>query len=89
MNKLFSNQKSERKMSQRLSCNVSVIPEKQGKKKVYLARCEELGISDHGNTVEEAVSNLKKGLGLLIKHDPEKAELLREEKPVLNTKIFL
>ena len=76
-------------MSQRLSCNVSVFPEIQGKKKVYIARCEELGISDYGDSVEEAVNNLKKGLNLLIKNDPEKAELLKQEKPVLTTKIFL
>jgi len=76
-------------MSSKLSCNVSVFPEIQGKKKVYIARCEELGISDYGDSVEEAVNNLKKGLNLLIKNDPEKAELLKQEKPVLTTKIFL
>ncbi|HKL24071.1 MAG TPA: hypothetical protein VJ912_01925 [Candidatus Nanoarchaeia archaeon] len=76
-------------MSSKLSCNVSVFPEMQGKKKVYIARCEELGISDHGESVEEAVSNLKKGLNLLIKNDPEKAKPLKQEKPVLTTKIFL
>ncbi len=76
-------------MNNKLSCNVSIITEKMRKKLVYIARCEELGVSDFGDTVEEAIKNLKISLGLLIKHDPSKADLLKKEKPLLTTRIFL
>ena len=73
----------------KLSCNVSILTENMGKKKVYLARCEELGISDFGDSIGEALKNLKSGLNLLLKHDPEKANFLKKEEPLLTTRIFL
>ena len=73
----------------RLSCNVSILKEKMNKRVVYLARCEELGISDFGDTPEEALKNLKNALILLIKHEPSKAEPLKKEEPLLTTRIFL
>ena len=72
-----------------LSCNVSIIPEKMGKKTVYIARCEELGISDFGDSVEESLDNLRKALRLLIKNAPEKKHLLKQNNPLLVTRIFL
>jgi predicted RNase H-like HicB family nuclease len=74
---------------EKLSCNVSIITEKMGKKMIYLARCEELGISDFGDNVQEALKNLKSGLNLLLKNDPERAKLLKKEEPLLTTRIFL
>ena len=62
------------KLENELSCNVSILVEKMGKKKVYLARCEELGISDFEDTIEEALKHLKTSLNLLIKYEPSKAE---------------
>ncbi|MBI4116713.1 hypothetical protein HY449_03130 [Candidatus Pacearchaeota archaeon] len=72
-----------------LSCNVSIIPEQMGKKTVYIARCEELGISDFGDTVEDALNNLKTSLRLLIRYAPEKKQFLKKDKPFLTTRIFL
>ena len=72
-----------------ISCNVSVITEKIGKKTNYIARCEELGVSDFGYSVEESLENLKKALQLLIKNAPEKKDLLKKENPLLVTRIFL
>ncbi len=73
----------------KLSCNVSIITEKIGKKIIYVARCEELGISDFGDNIQEALKNLKSGLDLLLKNDPERAKLLKKEEPLLTTRIFL
>jgi predicted RNase H-like HicB family nuclease len=58
-------------------------------KDVYVARCEELGISDFGESVEEALKNLKTALNLLFECAPEKRMLLQKEKPVLMTRMFL
>ena len=72
-----------------LTCNVAIMPEQMGKKIVYVARCEELGISDFGDSVEEALGNLKTSLRLLIKHDPSKKQLLTKQTPLLTTRMFL
>ena len=73
----------------RLSCNVSIIQERMGKKNIFLSRCEELGVSDFGDTKEESLSNLKSAMSLLIKNAPEKKQLLRENNPLLITRMFL
>ncbi len=64
-------------MTEELSCNVSIITENMNGKIVYIARCEELGVSDFGDTIEEAIKNLRISLGLLIQHDPSKADFLK------------
>jgi predicted RNase H-like HicB family nuclease len=74
---------------ERLSCSVSIILEKSGKKTNYISRCEELGISDFGDSLEESLDNLKKALRLLIKNAPEKKQLLKKNNPLLTTRIFL
>jgi len=76
-------------MKDQLSCNVSIITERMGRKVVYLARCEELGISDFGDTIEEALKHLKTSLSLLIKYDSSKAEPLKKKQPLLTTRLFL
>ncbi len=72
-----------------LSCNVSILTENMGEKMVYLARCEELGMSDFGDNPEEAISNLKIAIKMLIEEEPSKKELLIKEKPLMTTRIFL
>jgi predicted RNase H-like HicB family nuclease len=74
---------------EKLSCNVSVFSEQVEGKEIYVARCQELGISDFGDTIPEALNNLKIALNLLIKFDPQKAKLLQEQKSFLTTKLFL
>ena len=76
-------------MENQLSCNVSIITEKIDDKLVYLARCEELGISDFGDTIEEALKHLRTSLTLLIKYDSSKAEPLKKIQPLLTTRLFL
>ena len=53
-------------MEKEISCNVSIITEKMQDKEVYLARCEELGISDFGDTPEEAIEHLKTAIKLFF-----------------------
>ncbi|MDD5012617.1 MAG: hypothetical protein PHQ66_03175 [Candidatus Nanoarchaeia archaeon] len=72
-----------------MSCNVSILNEKMKNKTVYIARCEELNMSDFGDTPEEAIDNLTLGIRLLLKVDSSKKSFLMKEKPLLTTRIFL
>lgn len=75
-------------MEQEISCNVSILTEEMNKKLVYVARCEELGISDFGDTPEEAIKNLKIALNLFLEEEPSKKSKLIKEKPLMTTRIF-
>ena len=90
--KLFKqphNFKLTNKMENQLSCGVSISIEKMKNKTVYIARCEELGISDFGDTPEEAIQNLRIGMKMLIEADPSKKEPLLKQKPLMTTRILL
>ena len=77
-------------MENKLSCNVSVHEEEMSDgKKVFVVECVELGVSDHGETLDEALDNLKKGINLLLEEAPEKKELLQKEEPLMVTRLFL
>jgi predicted RNase H-like HicB family nuclease len=76
-------------MEKELSCGVSVHEEEMEGKKVFVAECVELGISDFGESLDEALNNLKNGINLLIEEAPEKKILLEKEEPTLVTRIFL
>ena len=73
----------------RLSCGVSIHEEDVDGKKVFVVDCVELGVSDFGETVDEALGNLKKGISLLLEEAPEKRELLIKQEPVMVTRLFL
>jgi predicted RNase H-like HicB family nuclease len=76
-------------MERELSCNVSVHEEELNEKKVFVVECSELGISDFGESLDEALSNLKTGINLLLEEVPEKKELLKSQKPLMVTRLFL
>jgi predicted RNase H-like HicB family nuclease len=76
-------------MENKLSCNVTIHEEVVDNKKMFVVNCTELGVSDFGETVDEALSNLKEGLSLLIEEFPEKARLLEKQEPLLLTRLFL
>jgi len=59
-------------MEEKLSCGVILYEEELEGKKVFVADCVELGVSDFGESVNEALGNLKKGIGLLLEEAPEK-----------------
>jgi hypothetical protein len=76
-------------MEERLSCSVELHQEDIDGKTVFVADCIELGISDFGDNVNEAISNLRKGINLLLEEMPQKKELLREQRPVMITRLLL
>ena len=77
-------------MEEKLSCNVSVHEEELSDgKKVFVVDCIELGISDFGENLEEALGNLRNAITLVIEECPEKKELLRKEEPLMVTRLFL
>jgi predicted RNase H-like HicB family nuclease len=76
-------------MEPQLSCNISVFQEEMDGKSVFVVGCEELKISDFGDTIEEAMTNLRSGINLLLEEAPEKRELLIKPKPLMVTRLFL
>jgi len=76
-------------MSNKLSCSVSLHEEELENRKVFVAECSELGISDFGESVDKALENLKGAINLLLEEAPEKQELLIKQEPTLVTRLFL
>lgn len=76
-------------MEKKLSCGVSIHEEIMDEKKVFVAECVELGISDFGESVDEALKNLKNAIKLFLEEAPEKEELLEKEEPIFVTRLFL
>ena len=77
-------------MESKLSCSVSMHEEELSKgKKVFVVECVELGVSDFGETLDEALENLKKAIKLLLEEAPEKRSLLEKEQPTMVTRLFL
>ncbi len=76
-------------MEQKLSFSVSIHEEILEGKKVFVAECVELGISDFGDSLDEALNNLKTAVNLLLEESPEKRELLENEEPVFITRLIL
>ena len=70
-------------MENKLSFSVALHEEESDGKKVFVADCIELGVSDFGDDFNEAVNNLKRGVALLLEEAPEKKKLLQREDPVL------
>jgi len=52
---------------------------------IYVADCPELGTVSQGQTVEEAILNLKEATELFIEEFPEKLAELQTERPLVTT----
>ena len=77
-------------MNKKLSFSISVHEEKlDDKTKVFVVEALELGISDFGETLEEAMNNLKNAVKLILEESPEKKDLLEREEPIMISRIFL
>ena len=76
-------------MENKLSCNISIHEEDLDRKRVFVVECEELGISDFGESIEEATDNLKKGIAFLLESAPEKKDLLIKPEPLMVSRLFL
>jgi hypothetical protein len=72
-----------------LSLNIVVREEKEDGKKLVIVNNEELGIADFGENLDEAILNFKKSAREYLEVYPEKKKLLREENPLLISRIFL
>ena len=76
-------------MEENLSVSVTLHEEELEGRKVFVADCVELGVSDFGDNVDEALSNLKSGINLLLEEAPEKRKFLQNREPVLVTRVAL
>ncbi len=76
-------------MENKISFSVTLHEEDLDNKRVFVADCMELGVSDFGDSIDEAISNLKGRISLLLEEAPEKRQLLIKENPVMVTRIFL
>ena len=76
-------------MEEKITFSVVLHEEELEGKNVFVANCVELGVSDFGDSVDESLNNLKRGISLLLEEAPEKRDLLRKEEPVLITRVFL
>ncbi len=47
---------------------IIIEPEKQGRKTVYNAHCPTLGVADYGDSIEEAIKSIKKGMELVVEY---------------------
>jgi len=74
-----------------LGLNIIVREQRMGKKQVFIVNNDELGVSDFGDTLDEAVANFKKSMNLYLETYPEKkVQLIKENtKPLLLSRIFL
>lgn len=76
-------------MEDKLSCNVEIHEEELDGGIVYVAECIELGVSDFGESVDEALKNLKNAIYLLLEEAPEKQVLLTQQKNAMVTRLYL
>jgi predicted RNase H-like HicB family nuclease len=78
-------------MEDQISINILVREEQMEDGKVFIVNNEELGVSDFGNTLDEAIENFRKSINMYLEEYPEKKKLLiqQEETPVLVSKISL
>ena len=74
-----------------LSINIVVREESMDEGKVFILNNEETGISDFGDTLDEAINNFKKSINLYFEAYPEKKKIFIEERtePVLVSRILL
>ncbi len=76
-------------MENEISFSAVLHEEELDGKVVFVADCVELGVSDFGDSVDESLNNLKKGISLLLEEAPEKKSLLIKKEPVLVTRVVL
>jgi len=73
-----------------VSLNIVVREDKVDNKKVFVINNEDLGVSDFGDTLDEAMVNFRKSAKMYLEAYPEKKQkLVKEESPLLVSRIFL
>ncbi|MBU2576297.1 MAG: type II toxin-antitoxin system HicB family antitoxin [Nanoarchaeota archaeon] len=78
-------------MEGKIGMNILVREEESEDGKVFVVNSEELGVSDFGVTLDEAIENFRKSVAMYLEVYPEKKELLvvQGKKPLLMSRIFL
>jgi len=78
-------------MEDKIGMNILVREEEGEDGAVFVVNSEELGVSDFGAALDEAIENFKKSVTIYLDVYPEKKRLLvaREKKPLLMSRIFL
>ncbi|MBI2541252.1 type II toxin-antitoxin system HicB family antitoxin [Candidatus Woesearchaeota archaeon] len=69
--------------------DIVVNEEYMDKKKVFVAHCLNFGIASQGNTVEDAMANIKDAIKLYLEENPEEAPETEDLLPPMATRIFL
>jgi predicted RNase H-like HicB family nuclease len=69
--------------------DIVVNEEYLNKKKIFVAHCLNLGIASQGNTVEEAMGNIKDAIKLYLEENPEEVPKTEGLLPPMATKIFI
>lgn len=74
-----------------IGVNIIIREEKMGNRKVFIVNNERIGISDFGDSLDEAIGNFKKALKLYLEVCPEKKKLLIEEekRPIMISRVNL
>lgn len=77
-------------MEEEININISVREEQMENKRVFVVNNEDLGVSDFGDTLDEAINNFRISMKEYLESYPEKKEMLkRERSPVLVSNINL
>ena len=79
-------------MHEKLGINIVIRTEKMNGKSVFIVNNEEVGVADFGDTLEDAIENLKKSLALYLEVYPEKKDLFIKEEtqtPLMVSRILI
>ena len=70
--------------------NIVIMPEKLGKKTIFIAKCLDLDVSSQGYSYKEAETNIQEAIRGYVKAFPDTVNKIdKEEMPPMLTKIFL
>jgi len=72
-----------------LNINIVIREENMDEGKVIIVNNEELGISDFGDNLNGALENFKKSARMYLETYPDKIKLLKQDKPLLVSRISL
>lgn len=76
-----------------LNYRIIIEPEKMGRKTVYNAYCDTLGLADYGDSVEEAVKNIKSlmkfHIECLLEEGIEVPAENTDEELIMSTKVSI
>ena len=69
--------------------DIVINEERMNKKKIFVAHCLNLGITSQGQTMEEAMENIKDAIKLYLEENPEEMPKTEDLLPPMATRLFL